>query len=691
MLLKDYIPNLNSKYHKVNFEGVAFNTKDVKSGYIFFAFKGNNTDGNFFIKDAINNGSKIIVSDKIKINGWKNNILYLNIKNPRSLLAQFSSKIYSKKPNNIIAVTGTNGKSSIADFYFQILSVCKIKAASIGTLGVNGLKIKKNFSNTTFDTIQINKILEKLKEKKIENVILEASSHGLHQNRLDGIKFDIGIFTNLTRDHLDYHKSFQNYFNSKLILFKKLLKKKSFAIYDDKLKIGSYLNRIVKLNKIKKLTIGNSKSSFKIIDHKFLKNEQIVIFEYNNNKYSFNTKLIGKVQIKNLLMAIMAAMKSKISLAKILKNIQKIRPVNGRLEQIGNLNNNGIVILDYAHTPDALATCIRNVKEQFKLRKINLVFGCGGERDKPKRKIMGRIAERYCNKVYLTDDNPRSEDPNKIRRDIKSSISKNKLFEVPSREEAIKSAILDISSDEIVIVAGKGHEIYQEYDYKKNFSDKSYIKKFINKKNKILSQDWKSNILAEITKKKIDKNIKINNATIDSRNTKKNNIFFGIKGKNFDGNNFVNQALNKGASISICDKKLRDKIKNRIYVKNSLKTFSESAKLIRISSDISCVAITGSAGKTSLKEMLGQMISKLYPTYYSKKSFNNKYGVPISLFNITKEDKIGIFEVGMDKRGEIDFLTKKILPNVGVITNISFAHIKNFKNLRGIAKAKSEI
>ena len=161
--------------------------------------------------------------------------------------------------------------------------------------------------------------------------------------------------------------------------------------------------------------------------------------------------------------------------------------------------------------------------------------------------------------------------------------------------------------------------------------------------------------------------------------------------KNFDGNNFVNQALNKGASISICDKKLRDKIKNRIYVKNSLKTFSESAKLIRISSDISCVAITGSAGKTSLKEMLGQMISKLYPTYYSKKSFNNKYGVPISLFNITKEDKIGIFEVGMDKRGEIDFLTKKILPNVGVITNISFAHIKNFKNLRGIAKAKSEI
>ena len=172
---------------------------------------------------------------------------------------------------------------------------------------------------------------------------------------------------------------------------------------------------------------------------------------------------------------------------------------------------------------------------------------------------------------------------------------------------------------------------------------------------------------------------------------KKNNIFFGIKGKNFDGNKFVDQALRNGASISIIEDKLKNKNKNKIYVKNSLKIFSESAKLVRISSSISSVAITGSAGKTSLKEMLGQMISKLCQTSYSKRSFNNKYGVPISLFNINEGDKIGIFEVGMNKKGEIDLLTKKILPNIGVITNISYAHIENFKNLNGIAHAKSEI
>ncbi len=691
MLLKDYFPKLNKKYHELSFKGIAFNSKKVMKDYIFFAFKGANTDGNLFIKDAIKNGSKIIISDKIKKIVSKNNILYLKTNNPRKLLSQFSSKIFNKKPDNLIAVTGTNGKSSIANFYFQILNLNKIKVASIGTLGVNGINIKKKFSNTTFDTIEINKILQKLKEKKIENVVLEASSHGLYQNRLDGLKFDIGIFTNLSRDHLDYHKSYKNYFNSKLILFNKLLKKKSYAIFDDDLKISSKLNRITRLKKIKKFTIGNDKSSFTILDHQLLKNEQKITLRFDKKKYIFSTKLIGRVQIKNLLMAIMAAMKSKIPLDKILKIIQKIKPVNGRLEKIGKLYNNGIIILDYAHTPDALRTCIKNVKEQFKLRKINLVFGCGGERDRPKRKIMGIIADRYCDKIYLTDDNPRSEDPNKIRRDIKSNISENKILEIPSRESAIKSAILDIKSNEVVIIAGKGHEVYQEYTNRKFFSDKKCIEKFIKIKNKSLNRNWKSNIVSEITKKKIEKDININEASIDSRITKKNNIFFGIKGKKFDGNKFVTQAFNNGASISINENKKKNKFKNDIYVKNSLKTFSEIGKMVRVSSDISSIAITGSSGKTSLKEMLGQMMSKIYQTSYSKKSFNNKYGVPISLFNINKKDKIGIFEVGMDKKGEIDFLTKKIMPDVGVITNISYAHIKNFKDLKGIANAKSEI
>ena len=171
----------------------------------------------------------------------------------------------------------------------------------------------------------------------------------------------------------------------------------------------------------------------------------------------------------------------------ILRSVKKIKPVPGRFEKIGNLNNNSIVILDYAHTPDALEVCLKNIHEQFKLRKIKLVFGCGGERDKPKRKIMGKIANKYCHKIYLTDDNPRSEDPNKIRKDIKVNILKSKLFEIPSRKLAIKKAISNIKSDEVVVVAGRGHELYQEYKKTKYFYDRDCIIEAINLKNNNLN------------------------------------------------------------------------------------------------------------------------------------------------------------------------------------------------------------
>ena len=690
MFLKDYYPNLKKRFFKVKFNGIAFNSSDVKKDFIFFAIKGNNLDGNKFIKDAIKNGSKIIISEIVK-EEIKNNILYLRNKNPRKLLAEFAAKINYKRPNNLVAVTGTNGKSSIANFYYQILKLNKKNVASIGTLGISGINYKKNISNTTFDPIHLNKILRVLKEKKINNVILEASSHGLKQHRLDGIKFNLGIFTNLSRDHLDYHKTFKNYFDSKLILFRKLMKKKSSVIFDEDLNITKKIKSISKNKNLKTLSIGSKTSNLKIIEHKFVNMEQQIKFLYNDRIYSFSTSLIGKVQIKNLMMSVLAAYKSNINMNNILNSIKKIKPVHGRLEKIGNLKNNSIVILDYAHTPDALEVCLKNLRDQFSLKKINIVFGCGGERDIPKRKIMGRIANTYCKKVYLTDDNPRRENPKKIRNQIKEQISRKKLVEISSRALAIKSAIQNIQSDEIVVVAGKGHETYQEYKKKKYFSDKNCIFKSIKEKNKNLNKNWKVNILNEKLKNKLSNKIIINKACINSREIKKNNIFFGVRGKKIDGNKYANQAIKNGASISIIDKNYGKKIKSKIKVKNTLRFFTECAAKARNSSNIIAIGITGSAGKTSLKELLGQSLSKIYNTTYSKKSFNNKYGVPISLFNIEKKDKFGVFEIGMDKKGEIDHLSKIVKPNIGVITNISYAHSKNFNNLFGIAKAKSEI
>ena len=263
-------------------------------------------------------------------------------------------------------------------------------------------------------------------------------------------------------------------------------------------------------------------------------------------------------------MSILAASKSNINFNNILKSVKKIKPVPGRLEKISNLNNNSIVILDYAHTPDALKVCLSNLKDQFSLKKINLVFGCGGERDIPKRAIMGKIANIYCKKVYLTDDNPRRENPKIIRKKIKIKINKKKLIEIPSRKLAINTAIKNAKSDEIVVVAGKGHETYQEYKKKKYFSDRDCILQSIKEKNKKSNKNWKTNVVEEKLKTKLKNKTIINKACINSKEIKKNNIFFGITGKNIDGNKFANIDLKKSGFQS--GKKLR-KNKNKIKVK----------------------------------------------------------------------------------------------------------------------------
>ena len=222
MYLGNFIKGVNKKFHQKYFSGISFDSKKIKKDNIFFAIKGIKVDGNNFILSAIKNGAKIIVTEKKK-DGLKNDILFIRSKNVRKLLAEISFKIYNNIPKNIIAVTGTNGKSSIADFYYQILDLNKKKVASIGTLGVKSKNLKMNLLNTTIDPIKLSKILSNLKKQNIDNVIMEASSHGLDQKRLDGVYLTAAAFTNFTHDHLDYHETFDAYFNSKLGLFERVL------------------------------------------------------------------------------------------------------------------------------------------------------------------------------------------------------------------------------------------------------------------------------------------------------------------------------------------------------------------------------------------------------------------------------------------------------------------------------------
>ncbi|MBD1157100.1 UDP-N-acetylmuramoyl-L-alanyl-D-glutamate--2,6-diaminopimelate ligase [Pelagibacterales bacterium SAG-MED20] len=690
MLIGNYFKKVNKKYRAHFFSGLSFNSQTCKKNCIFFAIKGNKSNGNKFIKKAIKNGARTIISSQ-DYEGLKNKILYIHSSNVRKSLADVVSGIYKVKPKNLIAVTGTNGKSSISNFYFQILRLNKKKVASIGTLGVQTIFNKSPAENTTLDSIKLAMCLEKIKKQKIDNVILEASSHGLKQHRLDGLEFKTGIFTNLSHDHLDYHKNFDDYLKSKLYLFNKLLKKNSNIITDIEIPEYKIIKKIAQKRKLKINTILNQNSSLNLISHKFFKNKQLNKIRYKNKIYKFQTNLIGKIQIKNILMAMLAAQKSGLKLKQIINVIDKIKPVNGRLEKVGNIKNNSKVILDYAHTPDALQICLENLKEQFINRKISIVFGCGGNRDHSKRAIMGKIANSYCNKIYITDDNPRTENPKKIRVAIKKNIDKSKVYEIPDRAKAIKKAILDLKTGDILVVAGKGHENIQDYGKKKKlFSDKKEILINIKKKNKNLFSDIKLNILKELSEsKKISLQTKIKNASINSKEIKKNDIFFSIKGKKRNGNLFVSDALKRGASLAVVNN--YENTSKKIKVKNTLSFLTKASSIIRENTSSKIIAITGSCGKTSLKELTGKTLSKISKTTYSPKSFNNKFGVPLSLFNLKQNDDFGVFEIGMDKKGEIGYLSKIIKPDVGVITNISYAHAKNFQNIQQIALAKSEI
>ena len=668
MLLKNLIINLPEERKKITITGLSSNSKEVKRGYIFFAIKGNKNNGEKYIKEAISKGASVIVCS-IDFNYKNKKILVLKRKNIRHFLSEISSKFYKLKPKNIIAVTGTNGKTSIADLFYQILSLNKIPVASIGTLGIKYKNKIIKTGLTSPDTISIHKYLQILKKNKIDNVIIEASSHGLSQERLHHVNFKTAIFTNFTQDHLDYHKTMKSYLNAKLLLFRKILKKNSRIILDKS------INQFIVLKNIAK--------------ERGLKIDEISKIIEKIKKTSLSTS--SEFKIKNLAMAIIAAKQSGLKNKRIFKSLKKIKDTDGRFELAKIFPNNIKVFIDYAHTPDALSKILQSLEISYG-KKASLVFGCGGDRDRKKRVLMAKVANNYSRKIYVTDDNPRNEDPKKIRNEIIKKINPKKCFNIGNRTEAIKQAIINSEQNGIVLIAGKGHEDKQIYKNKIFYiSDKKIVK---NIKFKTLSIDKQNYHLNKIILKKIKSNINVGNfngLSTDSRIVKKNNLFLTIKGKNNNGTNFIPHAIKKGAKYIISSKVLKKYKKKTIKVKNEISFLNQFAKLKRQNSSARIIAITGSAGKTSLKNLIKHLLQNFGETYCSPRSFNNHLGVPISLSNLNIENKYGVFEIGMSKAGEIKNLSRLIKPHIGIITNIGEAHIENFKNVQGIAKAKAEI
>ncbi len=666
MLLKKLIKNCPNKLANIDVKGLSSDTRKLKKGDLFFAFKGSKKDGNKFINEALKKGACAIISSK-KIG---NNSKIIKVKDVRDCIGNICSKFYSNKPRNIIAVTGTNGKSSVADFFHQILTLNNIPVATIGTLGVKTENFKKG-NLTSPDVISLHKELHNIKKRKIDNVLLEASSHGLIQGRLNGINLKVGIFTNFSQDHLDYHKSMKNYLNAKLILFKNILKKKSYVIIDRNIPEYIKIRKIAQKRKLKQVLINSLKHEYNFTD----------------------LNLIGDFQKKNLLMAIKVCQILGLNKNKISKCINKIKSVKGRLELVRKFKDNSKVFIDFAHTPDAINTAVTSLKKHYKTN-VTIVFGCGGERDKSKRGKIGKLIDRICDKIYVTDDNPRGEKPELIRKSIIKYINKKKVIEIGNRYKAIHSAISESNPGEVILVAGKGHEDIQDYGKKKyKVSDFNIVKEFkIKKRSSEKKINFKENnlLLNRITKQKSNKSFL--GVSINSKSITKGNLFVAIKGRNNDGHNFIKEAISKGASSCILSKNINKISKNkRIKVASTFNFLKKLADIKRKHSKAEIIAVTGSSGKTSVKDLIGNLLKNYSETYFSPRSFNNSYGVPLSLCNLERTHNYGVFEIGMSKKGEIDKLSKLVKPNIAIITNIAEAHIENFKDLSHIAKAKGEI
>ena len=489
MLLSNVLINLKER-KKLNFrefnpgiKGISCDSKKILKNFIFVATKGENNDGHKYIFDAIKKGAIFIVIERRELekNLKKKKINFIYTKNSRLFLSKIASNFYVNQPKNIFAVTGTNGKTSVAFITNEIWRNCNIKSASIGTLGVISDEYKKKLELTTENSIEIHKILSILHKKKINHICCEASSHGLDQHRLDNIKLDVAAFTNISHDHFDYHKNFKNYFNSKMRLFLKVLKKGGVAIINSDLPETKKILNLCKKNKIKTFTYGYNSTDLKLVTFYKENNIQKIIINHKNKIFNYTIPIIGDFQIYNSLCAICLAYFSGISINKCLKTIKKIPQIPGRLESItipNKMKKRISIFIDYAHTPDALKKTLQTLKKNSV--KLSVVFGCGGDRDKKKRSLMGKIANSLADKIYITDDNPRYEPAKKIRKEIISNCPK--AIEIKNRYLAIKKAINSCEEGENLLIAGKGHEDYQIIGKKiYKFSDKETVLEILKK------------------------------------------------------------------------------------------------------------------------------------------------------------------------------------------------------------------
>jgi len=474
----------------VNIFDIAIDSRKifVEKSTIFFALDGKTKNGVDFITSAVAQGAKVVVA---KVFCDDPAVISIKTDKPFQLLVECLKIFYASLPANIYAVTGTNGKTSTAEFVRQILNFLGKNSASIGTLGIicdDAVKPQlERFDLTTPDIVSLYKNLFILHENGANDVAIEVSSIGLEQARIAGLKIDVAGFTNFTQDHLDYHKTMDEYFLCKMLLFEAAMENGSAVVLNADIAEFSKIKKMCQAKKHHILDYGYKASGLKIISIEQENFGQLINFECGEKKYQITLNIAGEFQAYNALCALGMVMAKyaldEENLTKLLQKFSNLKPASGRMQKVATLQNNAQVFIDFAHSPDALENVLNLARGLTdKGSRLIVLFGCGGDRDNKKRPIMGEIASRLADLVIVTDDNPRTEDASVIRKEIIASCNIAKTIEIADRREAIKKALEMLQVGDILILAGKGHEKYQIIGDKKFEFDEEKIVNYLIKK-----------------------------------------------------------------------------------------------------------------------------------------------------------------------------------------------------------------
>ncbi|SIS75686.1 UDP-N-acetylmuramoyl-L-alanyl-D-glutamate--2,6-diaminopimelate ligase [Insolitispirillum peregrinum] len=668
--------------------GMTADSRAVQRGFLFIAIPGTKSDGRSFVPAALSAGATALLvpdDDQPLDCACPEDVVVLATPSVRLALSRLAAAFFPAQPATITAVTGTNGKTSTACFTRALWEHLGHSAGSLGTLGLASRALSIGGSHTTPDPVHLHGILSDVAAAGVTHLCMEASSHGLDQFRLDGVRLTAAAFTNLTRDHLDYHLTLDAYLAAKTRLFTEVLPVGGSAVLNADIPEFAALKAATEAAGRRVIGYGTQAEEIRLLERTPTPHGQQLHLRVFGSDYRLTLPLAGAFQAANALAALGLVIASGAPVAAAVAALEHLPGVPGRLEQVGS-HNGASVFVDYAHTPDALEVVLTALRPHARNRLV-VVFGCGGDRDRGKRPVMGEIAARLADEVIVTDDNPRSEVPSAIRAEVMAGCPFAR--EIGDRHQAIATAVADLQPGDVLLIAGKGHESGQTVaGVVTPFDDRIEARKAII----ALSPLWTASEIAAATNGQCAGEFVCHGVSIDSRTVAAGDLFIAIAGPSHDGHDWVAAALAAGAAGAVVHRPIDGVDPARLVLVTD--TFTALQDLGRAGRDRfggRVVGVTGSVGKTSTKEMLARVLSAIAPTHAAVGSFNNHWGVPLTLARLPRQMAYAVIEMGMNHPDEIRPLTTIARPHVAVITTIASAHIEHLGSLEAIAEAKAEI